>query len=979
MASQLRNMMAEIESWESAAEFGIPQDLWASYQVRHRSDDLYIAVLSSIFDTLRDKNSDIRQQSLSDLAKTLLIYSHSAASKYLSGVDRTINLLYCAATFYLAGLPATATLVTKQINDSSLLSQEEKFLYRLINRSLNREEELENKLTSWLESSNQQYFTDVVVYFKSKEREGLIADPRLFIASKLTIDCLNRFKKFNTWDILRENAANFSPSIWQSFLINSNVFPLWELFPSQMTAISSGILSDANEVYSLQMPTSAGKTSLCEILIYHEVKGRRKKVLFLVPFRALAAEIKEGVSKRLESAGVTVLASHGGNIPTRSESATAESADVLIITPEKFMALAQNTPNLGNSFDTIICDEGHLIDDSSRGLQYELLLTKLKSAEDRPRKMVFISAILPNVDEIHEWLGGSPDKLAKSNYKPVETDFAFITSQGPDIWQLEFNTIYERPRSYFLRSFLIKDDFRYLNTTTNRKKLIGGRDSYTTLACVAALKARRNGPVALFTTQKGKNGVAGLAKKMLELCSLRVAITDNSPALSEALPNLMEYISFQFGNDYSLSQLLRYGIGFHHGNLPQEIRREMEVAIQKGVINILICTSTLAEGVNLPIRTLVIHTIKRFDGDSSRPIERRSIKNIIGRVGRAGKETRGRVIFANDGERSEAENVFKDLQMEPAFGALFNLISSINSIVTANNIQLNNEVFEAQDKSFLSILDKIDTSLIDLMPPELMLEQLDLHIGNILENTLAYRYCDTDTLRNRIKEVFIIRARHIQSTVPKERWGVLKKSGASPRFFQNINNLLLLERSEWQSLIMPDDNTWFEEVIFKLFEASLIDVTTQKDLLKKVILGWMRGFSYAEISNSCHSNIDETLKILSGTIGYELQDAAAKVLQLAIARYGEENLSEIARNWPSLLQYGLYDLQQLDMFDRGASDRLGVWGLSRYIKKNNIFVRGQDLIKFLRGNSEAVKNALYSDSRVPRLSVLRICEELRIK
>ena len=86
-----------------------------------------------------------------------------------------------------------------------------------------------------------------------------------------------------------------------------------------MKAIESGILEDANEAYSMQMPTSSGKTSLCEILIYNEVKGRDKKVLFLVPFRALASEIREGISKRLESAGISVVASHGGNIPTRSE------------------------------------------------------------------------------------------------------------------------------------------------------------------------------------------------------------------------------------------------------------------------------------------------------------------------------------------------------------------------------------------------------------------------------------------------------------------------------------------------------------------------------------------------------------------------------------------------------------------------------------------------------------------------------------
>ncbi|MFO3289593.1 DEAD/DEAH box helicase [Legionella pneumophila serogroup 1] len=976
MTSQLRNMMAEIESWESAAEFGIPQNLWAGYQVRQRSDDLYIAVLSAIFDVLRGEDSDARKLNLSELAKTLLIYSRSAASKYLTGVDRTINLLYCAATFYLAGFPATATLVVKQISNTSFLSTEEKFLYGLLRRKFNSDNELENQFLTWLSDSNAAHFTNIVSQFSSKVRQGLINDPRLFIVSKLTVHCLTRFKEFNIWDNLRENAANFSREIWQPFLINSHASPLWELFPSQMTAIKNGILGDEDKVYSLQMPTSSGKTSLCEILIYHEVKSRGKRVLFLVPFRALASEIKEGVSKRLESAGVTVIASHGGNIPTRSDNATAESTDVLIITPEKFMALAQSLPGLENEFDTIICDEGHLIDDSSRGLQYELLLTKLKGSDKRTRKIIFISAILPNVDNIHEWLGGKTEQLSKSDYKPVEIDFAFMVSQGDDSWQLEFNTIFARPRSYFLRSFIVKVDFQYLNRTTNRLNLIKGRKSYTTLACVAALKARRNGPVAIFTTQK--NHVSNLSDKMLEMSEKYAHVMKDSPNAALELPNLIEYITFQFGTNYSLSQLLKYGIGFHHGDLPQEIRREMENAIQNGAVNILICTSTLAEGVNLPIRTLVVHTIKRHDGSVLQYIEKRSIKNIVGRVGRAGKETRGRIIFANNKERTEVENVFRDINMEPAYGALYRLIESLNRVVIQRNIKLSNEIFEAQDVSFLSILDKIDSALIDLIPPEVVLEEIEKYVEGLLEGTLAYKYCVTDTLKSRIKEVFVLRVRHLQAVLPRERWAILKRSGSSPRFWKSVHELGLLQRPEWQSLTDAMDTKWIDEVLFKLIDASSIKITCDRETLRKAIIGWMVGHSYGEIADICNIKIDDLLELLCHTVGYELQDSLTKLSLLAASYHGDDNISEMASSWPSLLQYGLYDLQQLDLFEKGASDRLGVWGISRYLKLHNILLRKKDLLSFLRHNANNIINYLNQDPRVPTLSKERTCEELKI-
>ena len=126
MTKQLRQMIAEIESWESATEFGIAEELWAGYQVRNKSDDLYIAVLASVFDVLRLEDPEARNKNLSELAKTLLIYSRSTASQYLQGVDRNINLLYCAATFYLANFPATATLLAGDVeNFDNLLIEEQ--------------------------------------------------------------------------------------------------------------------------------------------------------------------------------------------------------------------------------------------------------------------------------------------------------------------------------------------------------------------------------------------------------------------------------------------------------------------------------------------------------------------------------------------------------------------------------------------------------------------------------------------------------------------------------------------------------------------------------------------------------------------------------------------------------------------------------------------------------------------------------------
>ena len=226
MASQLSNMMAEMESWESATEFGIPEELWAGYQVRTRSDDLYIAVLSAVFDALRVEDETARKKLFADLAKTLLIYSRSAASEYLGGVDKTLNLLYCAAAFYLAEFPATASLLARQILNTENLSAEERFLCGFFSRRLNEENEIDSKLLADLNSPDTTKFDELISHFTSKLREGLEADPRLFISSKLSQDSLKRFKQVNIWDCLRDNAANYQFDTWQPFLMNPDVVPL---------------------------------------------------------------------------------------------------------------------------------------------------------------------------------------------------------------------------------------------------------------------------------------------------------------------------------------------------------------------------------------------------------------------------------------------------------------------------------------------------------------------------------------------------------------------------------------------------------------------------------------------------------------------------------------------------------------------------------------------------------------------------------
>jgi len=978
MNALLQNMIAQLESWEAAVEFGIPENLWAKYDARQRTTDIYTASLSAIFDTIREDDVVVRKTWFDSLAKSFTIYSRSAAIKYIDGFDYNLNQIYCASLYYLADQPATATFLSNTTNAYNTEIEEESFLKNLFSKKLDPSNVLDQELLDALQTVYGENFDDLLEDLNERIQIGLDHNPRQYFASKLASEVIKRFSETNIWSNLRKYTSDYSYEDWSPFFTSSS-FSFWELLPSQITALESGILKDSDEPISLQMPTSSGKTALCEILIYNEVKIRNKRVLFLVPYRALAAEILSGISNRLQAAGLSVIASYGGNISTKSEKASIETADVLIVTPEKFSTLIQVVEGLSEKFGTIICDEGQLIDDESRGLSYELLLTKLRATS---KKIVFLSAILPNVDMIHGWLGGDEDTLAISDYKPVQTDYAFLTKQTPTSWQLIFNPNYPQPRSFFLRHFLIQDDFRFLNPDTGRNKLIDNWKSFLSLACVSSIKARRNGPVALFTTTRGNNGVNGLANKLLSMYENKIFAIQGQTPLSITQRNetryLSEYLNFLLGTDYLLSKLVKYNSGFHHGLLPQEIRRVMEEGIENNVILILICTSTLAEGVNLPIRTLVIHTTRRYNPETEKHqyIENRSLKNIIGRAGRAGKETKGRVIFTNENEKEKVLQVLKDQGMENAKGVLFRLIEAIAEHSKKHDIEIG-EVLNIDHPLIVKLVENVDYSIFDLLPEDLEAETVPQLIDELIDKTFAKYQSETTEIVDSLKTVFQFRIDKIKEDVEEDQRRFLKKSGSSLKFWDFIQSQGLLQNPIWTELENPLDDDWIEGIIQPLLRYPSIELDDDEiETTIQALSGWLEGKTYFEIVADCEITIDETFEIVGQIFGFKLQSYLSKLSQIYIAKHGEDQISEVAQAWPSLLQYGLISLQQLDLFEKGISDRMAVWGMHRSLQYNEIDYRGRRLLRYIRQFKDTFREILEGDARVPQLCVNRFFNEL---
>ena len=121
---------------------------------------------------------------------------------------------------------------------------------------------------------------------------------------------------------------------------------------------------------------------------------------------------------------------YGGTVRTRDEVRELDDTRALIATPEALSGLRSADPDFFSRISRAICDEGHLLDGEARGVGSELLLARMRARESGPPKFVFISAIVPNIEEINAWLGGTDETVVRSEYRPALAEFAVLDVNG---------------------------------------------------------------------------------------------------------------------------------------------------------------------------------------------------------------------------------------------------------------------------------------------------------------------------------------------------------------------------------------------------------------------------------------------------------------------------------------------------------------------------------------------------------------------
>lgn len=469
-----------------------------------------------------------------------------------------------------------------------------------------------------------------------------------------------------------------SPLVRQAFTVGSPpVLTLWEPQRELLTGPQTPFTPDVRRMV-LAVPTSGGKTLIAQLLALEHLARTDRSICYVTPTRSLGREVRRAMAGR-----VRILQKEtGGERPDypslwdllSSISVGIEPADVEVMTPERLGHLLRHDEKaVLSQFGMFIFDEAQLLKESGRGFVLESVIAMLDHlTQSTDHQIVLISAAMGNAGAIAQWLSNGDEPLLQESQW-----------RGPRRLHAVFNT------SAQWATTRIDDGagrvWKYRHTTELkgqiRLRLANGRTAeLTTREDTGWRLVRKSKDGALFSkeikidSEKTSKqyiiasemiAALGHAGSVLVVASTKAEAQRLAKGLAAScgeqpsLAPLVDFVRQQLSDDHPLVEVLRHGVGFHHAGLPVEVLEALETAVRDDILPYLTCTSTLTDGVNLPVRTVVLYD----QGYPGQPEDTRlrgaRLVNAMGRAGRAGKETEGWIVLIRATEAAEQD--FRDL------------------------------------------------------------------------------------------------------------------------------------------------------------------------------------------------------------------------------------------------------------------------------------------------------------------------------
>jgi len=525
------------------------------------------------------------------------------------------------------------------------------------------------------------------------------------------------------------------------------------LYPPQVMALDHGILEGKRMLVTT--PTASGKTLIAMMAVLKAVE-KGSKAVYLTPLRALASEKYDDL-KILEKLDL------GREIRVAIATSEYDSAgkelaraDVIVLTNEKMDTLFRHKAEWLGEVGLFLSDEVHLIGDRVRGPTLEMMLTRIRKHYPQSQ-VVALSATVANSDEIASWLGC---ELVESDWRPTK---------------------------------LVEGVYEYGAVRMNDGRKLRIASSGIPAAVDLAIDSIDNGGQSLIFAETRKRA-ASLAAKAVE------GVYRHLDKITKDLAAGVSLEILDKGDDSELTKMLAQqvakGVAFHHAGLGSSSRKIIEDSFKKGIIKLLSATPTLAAGVNLPARRVVISSIMRYDSDygGSIPISVLEYKQLCGRAGRPKYDKSGEAIIVSE-SGVNAEELYDHYVLgspEPLRSQLssdsairFHLLSTIATVVGMKKPEIHqlfaSTLFARQYRS-ATVEFKVESALEYLEQEDLIKSKNDRYITTEFGTRTSLLYIDPVTaveFRNTL----------VHSTLAegKRTLGFLHLITASPDFYPKLS------------------------------------------------------------------------------------------------------------------------------------------------------------------------------------------------
>lgn len=427
--------------------------------------------------------------------------------------------------------------------------------------------------------------------------------------------------------------ACLSPQIYNSFKSANNIQDLMQWQKDCLSLLHSNP-NNPFQNFAIRAPTGAGKSLLSDIFGIQSVLVAKpnSKAIYIMPYISLMFERADKLKSSCDCLGLRLV-----QLTTGKPLSSFDEADILICTIEKanmliYWAIQENKLT---SISAIIVDEIQFLADPTRGSLLEILLTKLiyLQLEKKLELQIFaISATISNIEDLAKWMNA--EKLVCEE-KPISV------------------------QEY------VKAGSKLYSSEGNLKEIIKEKEHDTLRIMSIVENSKTNGSILIFSSTKSMcKFLASHISKNTTGEDLK--IQEQRQEIVKEM-NLMRFYRFTNQKEWLLK-----GIACHHAGMKIEERRMVENFFRKGLITILTCTSTLAVGVNLPAKTVLIFGLTI----GLTRISSTMYRQICGRAGRLSKDQQGKCII-----------LCKDAELAPALAILQNAVVGSAIISTLNNEQ----------------------------------------------------------------------------------------------------------------------------------------------------------------------------------------------------------------------------------------------------------------------------------------------------